>query len=249
MPVVQRKINGSKKEKVVFMSDEVQENEKDQDWDPEEEEEEEQVDSEYEEDAQSNHPYSSDDSSNEEEVLEQAKPLKNLMLKNVKTQQPKIVPSTSQNLKPNTPQSKKRKSPLQQTPKAAAPKRLKPSNENQNKQEISGENLELTKDEKKKIETLFDDSNVDYNLYCEAPENIVEKKVMLSNNLLIVSKMMEAAGDKGQTYEYPAISFQRKLRSQKAYTFNLPLNMIPTLIKGLKMIMNDNQTYFSKPTL
>jgi hypothetical protein len=257
VPVVQRKNNGSTKEKIVFMSSEIQESEKDQDWDPEgEEEEEEQIESEYEEDAESNNPYSGDDSCDEEEIPEPTKPLKNLVLKNIKQQQAnpiQVVPikATCQNPASITLQPKKRKAPIQKTPKAGPSKRSKPStsNENQNKHEISGENLELTKDEKKKIETLFDDSNVDYNLYCEAPENIVEKKVMLSNNLMIVSKMMEATGDKGQTYEYPAISFQRKLKSQKAYTFNLPLNMIPTLIKGLQMIMNDNQTYFSKPKL
>ena len=97
----------------------------------------------------------------------------------------------------------------------------------------------------KKKETLFDLSNVDYNLYTAAPQNIVEKKVMLGNNLLVLSKMMEAAGDKGQTYEYAAISFQRKLKSSKAYTFNIPLNLAPTLIKALELIMDDNKTFFS----
>jgi len=109
--------------------------------------------------------------------------------------------------------------------------------------EVSGETLEASKVEKK--ETLFDLSNVDYNLYTAAPQNIVEKKVMLGNNLLVLSKMMEAAGDKGQTYEYAAISFQRKLKSSKAYTFNIPLNLAPTLIKALELIMDDNKTFFS----
>lgn len=109
--------------------------------------------------------------------------------------------------------------------------------------EVSGENLDLTKAEKK--ETLFDVSDVDYNLYTAAPQNIVEKKIMLGNNLLVLSKMMEAAGDKGQTYEYAAISFQRKLKSQKAYTFNIPLNLAPTLIRALELIMSDNKTYFA----
>ena len=132
------------------------------------------------------------------------------------------------------------------------PKRVKVQHENQtenrleSKQEMSGENMELVKDDgKKKVETMFDDSNIDYNLYTAAPQNIIEKKIMLGNNLLVLSKMMDAVGDKGQSYEYPAISFQRKCKSQKAYTFNLPLNLAPTLIRALELIMEDNKTFFS----
>lgn len=119
--------------------------------------------------------------------------------------------------------------------------------EQSNKHEKSGENFDAAKDEQKRPETLFDDSNLDYNLYAMAPQNIVEKKIMLGNNLLVVSKMMEASGDKGQTYEYAAISFQRKLKSQKAYTFNLSLNMAPTIIRALELIMEANKTYFARP--
>lgn len=119
--------------------------------------------------------------------------------------------------------------------------------EQSNKHEKSGENFDVTKDEQKRPETLFDDSNLDYNLYAMAPQNIVEKKIMLGNNLLVISKMMEASGDKGQTYEYAAISFQRKLKSQKAYTFNLSLNMAPTIIRALELIMDANKTYFARP--
>lgn len=114
------------------------------------------------------------------------------------------------------------------------------------KLEISGGNTEPAKDDRKKLETMYDDSNIDVNLYTSAPQNITEKKIMLGSNLLVVCKMIEAIGEKGQSYEYAAISLQRKMKSQKAYTFNMPLNLINTLIHALDIIKDANQTYLSK---
>lgn len=121
------------------------------------------------------------------------------------------------------------------------------------KTEISGQNMILkdvvdTKKEKKEKDVpLFNDKNVDYNLYHEAPENVATKKIKLSSNVILMCKMIEATGDqRGLTYDYAALSIIRKTKNNKAYEFNLPLTIAPNLMRGVELIMKDNQHFFQK---
>ncbi len=101
-----------------------------------------------------------------------------------------------------------------------------------------------TKREKKEP-VVFNDKNVDYNLYHEAPENVATKKIKISSNVILSCKMIEASGDqKGLTYDYAALTISRKTKNNKAYEFNLPLTIAPNLMKGIELIMNDNKNFF-----
>lgn len=101
-----------------------------------------------------------------------------------------------------------------------------------------------TKREKKEP-AVFNDKNVDYNLYHEAPENVATKKIKISSNVMLICKMIEAAGDqKGLTYDYAALTISRKTKNGKAYEFNLPLTIAPNLVKGIELIMKDNKHFF-----
>lgn len=119
------------------------------------------------------------------------------------------------------------------------------------KTEVSGnETMDVTENDgkkEKKEPPLFNDKNVDYNLYNEAPENVSTKKIKLSSNVMLLCKMIEAAGEqKGLTYDYAALCIVRKTKNGRAYEFNLPLTIAPNLVKGIQLIMKDNEHFFSK---
>lgn len=122
------------------------------------------------------------------------------------------------------------------------------------KNEVSGaeavDNSDSDSKKEKKEAPLFNDKNVDYNLYNEAPENVATKKIKLSSNVILMCKMIEAAGDKnGLTYDYAALSISRKTKNGRAYEFNLPLTIAPNLMKGIEYIMRDNKHFFQKTHL
>jgi hypothetical protein len=119
------------------------------------------------------------------------------------------------------------------------------------KDEVSGKSLILKndndskKEKKEKDVPMFNDKNVDYNLYHEAPENVATKKIKLSSNVILMCKMIEATGEqRGLTYDYAALSIIRKTKNNKAYEFNLPLTIAPNLVRGIELIMQENKHFF-----
>ena len=266
VPTAKHRRHAAQKEVVCVSSEQAEEEEE---WEEEGGEEEEGCTSSGEEQSEySDASYYTDD---EEKISKQAQPvnvkppLKNLVIKNIRKRgsNPSLVASTPQIAAPkrrlkrkiaepqiqaeaqNTPIKRK----FHRRPKIAVETSVAVETEvlNPDKQEISGENSELPKDDKKKVpETLFDDSNIDVNMNNTTSQNVVEKKIMPGSNLLIVSKMIEAIGEKGQSYEYAAVSFQRRMKSQKAYTFNIPLSTIGNIIQALEIIRDANQVFLSR---
>jgi hypothetical protein len=109
----------------------------------------------------------------------------------------------------------------------------------------------LVVDKKKTREgPVFNDKNLDYNLYSNDPDNVVSKKIKISNNVIMTCRMID--GSEGRktaaaySYDYAALSFLRKTKDEKAFEFNLPLNLAPNIIEALKLIMNDNPKFFQK---
>lgn len=94
----------------------------------------------------------------------------------------------------------------------------------------------------------YNDKNVDYNLYNEAPEHIKNLKIKISSNIVMLSRMIEASGNtaQGLTYDYAALSFVRQSKNGKAYEFNLPLNLAPSIVKGITLIIKQNPKFFDK---
>jgi hypothetical protein len=98
----------------------------------------------------------------------------------------------------------------------------------------------------KKEAPTFNDKNVDYNLFSNDPGNVVSRKIKIASNVILTCKMIESDTKGGLSYDYAALTFQRKTRDEKAFEFNLPLTISPNLIQGLKLIMQDNPKFFSE---
>lgn len=165
-------------------------------------------------------------------------------LKKKRVKQPQVTATTIPLASPQPP-SLQQQQTLPQSVNARKGKKRK-----MDKAEISGVNTVIeaeTNDSKreKKESPIFNDKNVDYNLYHEAPENVATKKIKLSSNVILMCKMIEATGDqRGLTYDYAALSIIRKTKNNKAYEFNLPLTIAPNLVKGVELIMNENKHFF-----
>jgi len=105
-----------------------------------------------------------------------------------------------------------------------------------------GEEIKEVKEGKK-----YNDKNVDFNLYNEAPENIIETKVKLSSNVMMMSKMIEATGEaKGLTYDMAALVIVRRLKNGDKFEFNLPLNLAANIKTAIDYIMQKNRHFFDK---
>ena len=98
---------------------------------------------------------------------------------------------------------------------------------------------------------VFNDKNLDYNLFSSDPDNVISKKIKIASNVIVTCRMME--GNDGRktasAYEFPpyaALSFLRKTKNEMAFEFNLPLVLAPKIIEALKLMMNDNPKFFSK---
>jgi hypothetical protein len=94
----------------------------------------------------------------------------------------------------------------------------------------------------------YNDKNVDYNLYNEAPENIKNVKIKISSNLVMLCRMIEATGTTAQSlnYDYAALSFVRQSKNGRAYEYNVQLSSAPAIMKGISLIMKQNPKFFDK---
>jgi len=106
-----------------------------------------------------------------------------------------------------------------------------------------------SEDNKKTSNTVeYNDKNVDFNLYNEAPEHIKNVKIKISSNVVMICRMIEATGNtsQGLTYDYAALSFVRQSKNGRAYEFNLPLTLAPSITKGINLMIRENTKFFSK---
>ena len=104
--------------------------------------------------------------------------------------------------------------------------------------------------EKKKTREapIFNDKNLDYNLFSNDPDNVVSKKIKISSNVIVQCKMIDGLekGKNATFQDYAALSFLRKTKDEKAFEFNLPLGLATNIIEALKLIINDNPKFFKK---
>ena len=103
-------------------------------------------------------------------------------------------------------------------------------------------------EKKKKESPLFNDKNLDYNLFSDDPDNVVSKKIKIAKNVILQCSMIDG-NEKGKNaafQDYAALSFLRKTKDEKAFEFNLPLGLAPNIIEALKLIINDNPKFFHK---
>ena len=124
------------------------------------------------------------------------------------------------------------------------------NNETATTEDKDGESKTPDKDGKKeKKVVVYNDKNVDFNLYNEAPEHIKNVKIKISSNVLLMCRMIEANGaySKGLSYDYAALSFVRNSKDGKSpFEFNLPLSLAPNIVKGIQLLVKNNPRFFEK---
>lgn len=99
----------------------------------------------------------------------------------------------------------------------------------------------------KKDAPLFNSKNPDYDLFNSSPENVTPRRVRLSSNVILMCKMIDSSDSRAGnlSYDYAALTFQRKAKDDHAFEFNLPLSLAPKIIQALQFIMKDNETFFA----
>jgi len=102
----------------------------------------------------------------------------------------------------------------------------------------------LKKSGKKEMPT-FSDKNVDYDLFHNSATNVIPRRIKISNNLVITSRMVEQVESKNITNDYPAITFQRKTAGEKCFEFILPLGLVPKIMEAMNIIVKDNGKFFA----
>ena len=100
----------------------------------------------------------------------------------------------------------------------------------------------------KKSPILFDSGRVDFNLDTENPNNIIQKTVQISTGLKMTCKMLAGATMSSGKVSYPdwaALIFQKKIKDEKCFEFNLPLKDAPKIVEGLKFLISENKKFFN----
>ena len=100
----------------------------------------------------------------------------------------------------------------------------------------------------KKVAVLFDSGMVDFNLDTENPNNIVPKTVKISTGLKLTCKMLAGATMSSGKVTYPdwaALIFQKKIKDEKCFEFNLSLKDAPKIVEGLKFLIGENKKFFN----
>jgi hypothetical protein len=168
------------------------------------------------------------------------------------------LPSTSKSLKDVAMEKKKQAVKRKNAPekKTTPTKKVKTTSpEKTVKRVVKKVTTKVTKekspndDSKKSNNTVeYNDKNVDFNLYNEAPEHIKNVKIKISSNVVMICRMIEATGNtsQGLTYDYAALSFVRQSKNGRAYEFNLPLTLAPSITKGINLMIRENTKFFSK---
>ena len=107
---------------------------------------------------------------------------------------------------------------------SSASKSLKPSDNSTSK--------------KRKMDVrLFDDLKVAVDM---SKEVVREKRVKLSSNLIIESRMVEVRDEETKkTFNYPAVVFLRKIKDGKIFEFNVPLNLCKKLVEAINIVSNE----------
>jgi len=103
---------------------------------------------------------------------------------------------------------------------------------------------ETTAGEKKKELPDFSDKNVDVNLYNDDPNTVTLKRIKVSENVVVSCKMISVNQKQANGFDYAAIVFARKGKTEKAFEYNLPLNLAPKLVTALNIIIKENPKFF-----
>ena len=101
----------------------------------------------------------------------------------------------------------------------------------------------------KREQNLFNDKNCDIDLFEHDPDKIIAKKIRINSNLVMSCKNMIINTPNGTTYDYPTVTFAKKMKDGRSYDFNINLSASPQIIKGLQKVIESNPNFFGKNNL
>lgn len=99
---------------------------------------------------------------------------------------------------------------------------------------------------------IFNDKNVDLDLYHSSPTNVVAKKIKISPSLIVSCRNIDqsdGAKANGQMYDFAALTFQRKCNNGKMFEFVIPLGLAPKSIVAIQHIVKANEKFFKPQEL
>lgn len=96
---------------------------------------------------------------------------------------------------------------------------------------------------KAKVYLDFDESGCHEDLSRDDKHSIVPRKIKISSGCTIESKLIHASESK-LVYDYAALIISRKMKDNKAFSFNMPLNVLIPLMAALASIKRVNKKFF-----
>lgn len=130
-------------------------------------------------------------------------------------------------------------------PKGEGRKRKREKNASQD----VAEKKDSGKGKKKPELPAFTDKDVDIDLFHSSPTNVVPVKIKVSSNLIVSCRNVDQAESKNITYDYAAVTIQRKTGNDKMFEFIMPLSLTPRIISAMKLIMRENTKFFEPEKL
>ena len=156
--------------------------------------------------------------------------------------------------------AKRKASLLKRKKKAVEHKNVKKIKKNPEELKIKKNKKKIAKPEEKKAEENsitgekkkqnelpdFSDKNVDVDLYHEDTQRVIQKRIKITDNIIVSCKMISVNQRQANGFEYAGLVFARKGRADKAFEYNLPLNLTPKIIAALNIIVTENPKFFQK---
>lgn len=95
----------------------------------------------------------------------------------------------------------------------------------------------------KKEPQMFNESNIDLDLYDNDPTKLKTKKIRVSQNLILTCKTMKMLVG-NENHEWAAIVLEKRVKDNKVFPFNFSLQDAPKVIEALKAIILENEKFF-----
>lgn len=122
---------------------------------------------------------------------------------------------------------KRKKKKVESSKKKEASKKPKP------KTPPSRSVKDSSKKRKVNEEVLFDQLTVDVDF---SNENVDSKRIKLSQNLMIETKVVQVVDERSKSYSYPALVFLRKSKDGKVFEFNVPTILSHKLCEAVRTL-------------
>jgi len=123
-----------------------------------------------------------------------------------------------------------------------------PAKDKEDNKECSKEKDSETDQKGKKKNQIFNDRNVDLDLFNSSPNNVKPQKIKVSNNLLVTCRnidQVEGARAAGVSYDFAALTFQRKTNNDKMFEFVVPLALATRIKEAIEHIIKENPKFFN----